>query len=115
MSLRKTSVRRHKQNVLRALKSWVDVLKVNFDIELVILHGSFARNDWNISSDADVIIVGNIPGDFFIRMSNVKKLWNWIVPMDVFVYTSDEFIYMRDDIFIKEAMKKSKVLYQKCA
>lgn len=81
----------------------------------IILFGSYAKGNPNEDSDLDLIIIKNTELPKQKRGREIRKyLYGSLVPMDIKVYTPDEF---NNDItnpysFIYEAIKNSKILYE---
>jgi predicted nucleotidyltransferase len=68
----------------------------------IILFGSVARATDRISSDIDLIVIGNqFPERMFDRLDIVNRLKRGLpVAMDVFPYTIAEFDQMLDDLHV---------------
>ncbi len=83
--------------------------------EKIILFGSYANNNANENSDVDLIIIKNTELPKQSRGREIRKyLFGSLVPMDIKVYTPDE--YSNDLInpysFLYNAVKGSKILYE---
>jgi predicted nucleotidyltransferase len=62
-----------KIEVIEKLKDYIILLEKHFDLDQVILFGSYASGNFNENSDIDVaVIVKKINGDYF---STVPLLW----------------------------------------
>jgi hypothetical protein len=58
----------------------------------IILHGSFARGDWDEHSDLDLVIVGeNLPRTPFEQVAALSALHPFGVPIGAFCYTVKDF------------------------
>jgi len=83
--------------------------------EKIILFGSYAKGVANEDSDIDLIIIKNTDLPRQQRGREIRKhLFGSLVPMDIKVYTPNEF---NNDLtnqysFVYEAVKNSKVLYE---
>ncbi|NCO54072.1 MAG: hypothetical protein COS14_13180 [Bacteroidetes bacterium CG02_land_8_20_14_3_00_31_25] len=81
----------------------------------IILFGSYAKGYANEDSDLDLIIIKDTDLPKQRRGREIRKyLFGSLVPMDIKVYTQNEF---NQDIsnpysFIYEAIKDAKVLYE---
>jgi predicted nucleotidyltransferase len=81
-----------KTTVTRALSDWAgragiaspDLLRVGY-------FGSYARGDWGVGSDLDVIVVVRESATPFIRRAADWDLTRLPVPADVLVYTEREW------------------------
>ena len=80
----------------------------------VILFGSLARGDAGKRSDLDLIVVLDAPGRFLDRVGLVDDaLRDRDVPLDLLVYTSDEFAELsRSRAFLRRALREGRVLYE---
>jgi len=80
------------QKVIQALKHWVEKrIKSQDDIVQIGYFGSFARGDWGVGSDLDlVIIVDRTDKPFEMRPSMFDTL-ELPVPVDILVYTFEEW------------------------
>jgi predicted nucleotidyltransferase len=80
------------QKVVQALKQWVEKLvKTRTDIARIGYFGSFARGDWGVGSDLDiVIIVDHTDESFEMRPSRFDTL-ELPVSTDILVYTWEEW------------------------
>ena len=80
----------------------------------VILFGSLARGDAGKRSDLDLIVVLDAPGRFLDRVGLVDDaLRERDVPLDLLVYTSDEFAELsRTRAFLRRALREGRVLYE---
>lgn len=86
--------------------------------EKIILFGSAARGDVDEYSDLDVAIIKRTTAPFVARsVEAVKLLRRGIGPVDLFVYTPEEFSRMRENEnpFIESILKEGAVLYEKAA
>lgn len=89
-----------------------------FDPEKIILFGSAARGDADEYSDLDVAIIKRTTASFVARsVEAVKLLRRGIGPVDLFVYTPEEFSRMKENEnpFIESVLKEGAVLYEKAA
>jgi len=98
------------------IKEVVSRIATKFNPEKIILFGSHANGTPNNDSDLDLLIVQetDLPmhqRGFEIRMS----LRSTMIPMDILIYTKDEFNSEKDNnfSFLNSAMKNSKVLYER--
>lgn len=81
----------------------------------VILFGSVARGDAGKRSDLDLIVVlDNAPRRFLDRLALVDEaLRDREVPLDVLVYTSEEFAELSHTRpFLRRALREGRVLLE---
>jgi uncharacterized protein len=82
----------------------------------VYLFGSYAYGNPSPDSDIDLMIVMNSDLPRYKRSSAIHlKCFPYKIPLDILVYTPDEFEYWKDTInhIINEVDKKGKVLYER--
>ena len=89
-------------------------IAINFNPEKIILFGSYATDNPNYDSDLDFLIIQESELPRYKRSFEIRKsLIGSMVPMDIIVYTQQEFDSEKDVkyTFINDAMKNSKLLY----
>lgn len=80
-----------KQTVIKALKKWVKKeAEKRPELERLGYFGSYARGDWGVGSDLDLIAIVEAISLPFERRSIDWDLHNLPVPTDILVYTKDE-------------------------
>ncbi len=78
--------------VERALHRWVEeVLRHRTDVVRIGYFGSYARGDWGVGSDLDLIIIVTHSEQPFTRRSVEWDTTELPVPVDVLVYTEEEW------------------------
>jgi predicted nucleotidyltransferase len=76
----------------RALAQWAeDAARSRRELRRVGYFGSYARGDWGVGSDLDVIIVVASSATPFARRAAEWDLTRLPVPADVLVFTEDEW------------------------
>jgi predicted nucleotidyltransferase len=81
-----------KSSVVSALSTWADgVAATRPDLVRVGYFGSYARGDHGVGSDLDVIIVVRESSTPFVRRAAEWDLTRLPVPVDVLVYTENEW------------------------
>jgi predicted nucleotidyltransferase len=103
-----------KEAVVLSLLEWTkEIVKNRDDIVKVGYFGSYARGDWGVGSDLDIIVIvkkSEIPFD--------KRSAEWdtegiSVPVDLLVYTEEEYENMKeaDSGFCKAIEKEVEWIY----
>lgn len=92
----------------------VDQLIKNYQPEKLILFGSAATGRTHRWSDIDLVAIKKTNKRFYDRIGEVSALIPHSVPIDILVYTPEEFAAMaKDNYFIKnEVVKKGKIVYE---
>lgn len=85
-------------------------LKGDDSIKQVILFGSLARGDLHEGSDIDLIVVKNTGEKFLDRLDEFYL--DASVPLDILVYTPEEFEGMKERPFVKKALKEGRILHE---
>ncbi|MBF0539005.1 MAG: nucleotidyltransferase domain-containing protein [Nitrospirae bacterium] len=100
------------REIVKAIVETVHPLKV-------ILFGSYARGHDRPGSDIDILVVEEEP--FGTGRSRIKRIGNiyrslppYLIPIDVVLYSKDEFDTWKDGInhVIARAYREGKVLYE---
>lgn len=93
----------------------VDKIKRAYKPEMIMIFGSRARGDVNPDSDLDLLIVKKTKKRPIQRRIDVRKVLSTDMPVDVLVYTPDEFEALRQSgsAFLKTLSEEGKVLYQR--
>ncbi len=86
---------------------------VDLGAERVILIGSLAQGRADELTDVDLVAVIDTPLPFVERSAWVYGALVPIVDADIIVYTPEEFDRMSDRAFLKHALAKGVVLYEK--
>jgi uncharacterized protein len=96
------------------LKKQITSVFQPFDPEKIILLGSHARGDNDEESDIDLIVVYRTNKRFLDRLKELYVAWSIPKAVDILAYTPEEFARMtRDNLFLQDAMKEGKVLYER--
>lgn len=86
------------------------------DPDKIILIGSYAAGNPNIDSDIDLLVIKESTLPRYKRSFEIEKaLIRSGVPMDILVYTHNEFAIEKEipSSFIQTAIKTSKLLYER--
>jgi len=94
--------------IKESLVSFLHEIIDRFDIDQIILFGSFARGDFHENSDVDLIIVGDFEEDFFSRIGKILEIAPLDLDIEPFVYTRKEFDKMKqnESPFILKALSE---------
>ncbi len=95
------------------LQHIVDALARRPEVKRAILFGSYAEGRRDLLTDLDVLIIMDSPLDFVTRTAEMYRYLSSPVDMDLLVYTSEELERNRDRSFIRQALEKGKIIYEK--
>ena len=98
------------------LQQIVNAIVNGYQPKKIILFGSAAGGHIHEDSDADLAVIKNTDRNFYDRIGDVSGFIPHGIPVDVLVYTPDEFEKMRTDkygYFVRdEILGKGKILYE---
>ena len=81
-----------RENVDRAVRRWAERVAANRrDVRRIGYFGSYARGDWGVGSDLDLIVIVEDSDRPFERRSTEFDATSLPVPADVLVYTKQEW------------------------
>ncbi len=81
----------------RAARLWAaNLVKGRPDIIKLGYFGSYARGDWGVGSDLDLIVILNRTDEDFERRSLKWKIEQLPVPAQALVYTSEEWEILKE-------------------
>lgn len=97
------------------IDSLVDRIKTSYKPEMIMIFGSRARGEEHSDSDLDLLIIKKTKKRPIQRRIDVRKVLSTDIPVDVLVYTPDEFESLRQSgsAFLKTISAEGKVLYQR--
>jgi len=97
------------------VKNLIDKLKGAYNPELVILFGSGANGRFDEDSDIDLLIVKKTKKRPLWRRIEVRKILATEQPIDVIVYTPDEFSKLKEAgrSFIKDVITNGKIMFER--
>jgi uncharacterized protein len=87
-----------------------------FNPDKIILFGSYAAGNPTNSSDLDLLVIKETDLPYHKRSFDIHKaLIGLMVPIDILVYTQNEFEQGKDETssFLSSVIKTSKVLYER--
>lgn len=80
------------RTVHQAAAAWAErVARTSADVARIGYIGSYARGDWGVGSDLDLVVVLRRSGERFERRAAQWDTSDLPVPADVLVYSSDEW------------------------
>lgn len=80
------------RTVDQAVRRWADqVVRTRKDVQRIGYFGSYARGDWGVGSDLDLIVVVGASNQPFERRAAEWDLTELPVPVDLLVYTEEEW------------------------
>jgi len=87
----------------------------SYQPELIVLFGSFARDDYSAESDFDLLIVKDTDKRPIWRRVEVRKLIKTSMPLDIIVYTPQEFLNLKKakSQFLESVLQEGEILYEK--
>lgn len=87
-----------RDTVDRAIRAWsADLIDNHPAVERVGYFGSYARGDWGVGSDVDLIAIVDRSAEPFTRRALAFDTLGLPVPADLLVYTASEWRRMRDE------------------
>ena len=112
--MKMATIAERKDVLERALERMIPVLIKEYRPEKIILFGSLASGDIHEGSDLDLLIIKNTPRRPIDRQVEIYSLVKPEVGIDVFVYTPQEFEYLKSIGFslVKEVVKRGRILYE---
>jgi predicted nucleotidyltransferase len=114
----KSSKRLFRQNpqITRRLEYCVEKLKLNFNVEKIILFGSYARGEVKDFSTIDLLVIADTKLKFFDRIKKaLDKCKGGPPSIEPIMYTPSEFcnLLKQGEGFIEDALEEGIVLYNK--
>jgi hypothetical protein len=95
------------ETVVAALRRWAEgVAGEGSGVVRVGYFGSYARGDWGVGSDLDVVIVVDGTATPFERRATGWDATSLPVPADVLVYTADEWECLAEGSPMARAMRR---------
>jgi len=77
--------------VREAFQAWAARLRARPEVAAVGWFGSYARGDWGVGSDLDVVVVVRESDEPFVRRAAGFDTGELPVPVDLLVYTREEW------------------------
>lgn len=103
------------QTVDQALRHWVEkVVRQRNDVLQIGYVGSYARGDWGVGSDLDLVIILESSQQPFERRSVEWDTTELPVPADLLVYTQEEWqSFSRERRFYQMLLQEAVWIYVK--
>lgn len=97
----------------QAIDSIVAQVVANYKPEKIILFGSAASGTMGPDSDIDMVVIKNTSERFYDRISSVRSMIQTKDPLDILVYTPQEYLSLsRDSWFVgEEIVQKGNIVY----
>ena len=95
------------------VKQIIDELVKNYQQEKVILFGSQRTGKTHEWSDVDLVVIKKTTKKFRDRIREASSSFKHVLPVDLIVYTPEEFAKMsKENWFVKdEVLEKGQVMY----
>lgn len=101
------------KTVITAARHWVEnAIEDRNDVLAIGYFGSYARGDWGVGSDLDIIIILEKSSLPFIRRAIEWDTTKLPVPTDVLVYTNEEWQKMKESRFYKTIIQEAVWIYE---
>lgn len=99
-----------REELLRLVNEFARTLKDRLGAVEVHLHGSLVEGGLHEGSDIDLVVVAELPGRVFERITRVLELTD--LPVEPLVYTPAEFQHMVEDgdPFIRQVLSSGQRL-----
>lgn len=95
-----------------AARQWAEeAVKSKQNVLAICYFGSYARGDWGVGSDLDLIVIVESSSQPFIRRSVEWNATELPVPADVMVYTKEEWQSISEKRFYKVVMREAVWIY----
>lgn len=108
-----TRRRDYQRALAQALQHITAALARRPQVQRAILFGSYARGRRDLFTDLDILIVMDSPLDFVTRTAEMYRYLACGVDLDLLVYTPQELERKRDHSFIRQALEKGTLIYEK--
>lgn len=105
----------YQHDLAETLQSVIAALARRPEVKRAILFGSYAEGRRDLFTDLDILIVMESPLDFVTRTAEMYRYLASPVDMDLLVYTPEELERNRERGFIRQALEKGRVIYEKQA
>jgi predicted nucleotidyltransferase len=103
------------ETVDRAVREWVkETLISNQNVIRAGYYGSYARGDWGVGSDLDLIIIIEVTNEPFERRAATLNTTSLPVPVDILIYTKQEWQKLENEQrFVKQINQEVIWIYKR--
>ena len=105
--------RQYQHALAAALEQIVTVLARRPEVERAVLFGSYPQGRADLMTDLDILVVMDSPLDFVTRTAELYRELACPVDVDLLVYTPEELERQRRRGFVRQALEKGKVIYER--
>lgn len=103
-----------RDSVILKVKSYCSKLMKKLNVERVVLFGSWARGDYLIGSDIDLIVISKdfkqMP--FLERLEMLSLNWPFNKAADIIGYTPEEYLQLeKKSVLVREAKREGITIY----
>jgi uncharacterized protein len=103
----------HIETLARDLELIKAKLSLMPEVHRIILFGSYARGRRDLFTDLDIMVIMDSNLDFVERCAKMVTILPASGPVDLLVYTPDEFDRIRERPFFRKALSECKVVYER--
>jgi predicted nucleotidyltransferase len=105
----------NRQSVDAAVRDWAEkILKERKDVQKIGYFGSYARGDWGVGSDLDIVVILDSSDKPMERRAADWSTKDLPVPSDLLIYTIDEWEKMKDaGRFCRTLMREAIWIYER--
>ena len=98
----------------RAVREWArEAATARSEVVRIAYFGSYARGDWGVGSDADIIIIVDRAAQSFERRAVSWDATRLPVPADVVVYTAEEWDLLAGTRFGRTVSREAVWVYER--
>ncbi len=96
----------------------VDRIVEGYDMEKIIIFGSYARGDWTEDSDLDLLVIKETEARPFDRIGEVSGFcWPRSLGLDILVQTPSELedALVQGDLFVRRIVREGVVVHDRAS
>ncbi len=101
-------------NIVEIFNALIHRIVQSYKPKRIILFGSYARGDWHVGSDIDLLIIKNTDQRFIDRIGDILECCTGEVAVEPLVCTEDEIesMFARGNDFIMTILEEGVVVYE---